>query len=105
VSHMKRTTFTMSLSHEVFSRLTAAANRLDVSRGAVVRMALQDWFNRHDPKDSGHLGLRLNKDLLTTQISMPKDGKERQRKRNRLDLRSVAPSEEPSTLGSMDPKS
>lgn len=93
-----RITFTISLSPEVFSRLTAAANRLDVSRGAVVRMALQDWFNRHDPdiKDSGRMGLRLNKDLLTTQISIPKDGKERQRKRNRLDLQSH---------GSMEPKS
>jgi predicted transcriptional regulator len=87
VSHMKRTTFTMSLSHEVFGRLTAAAGRFDVSRGAVVRMALQDWFNRHDPdiKDSGRMGLRLQKDLLKTHISIPRAAVQR-RKKNRLDF-------------------
>src|SRR5258708_3477595 len=107
MSYMKRTTFTISLSPEVFSRLTSSAWRLDVSRGAVVRMALQVWFGRHDPKDSNPqgswTGLRMNlmatpetnpkiEDLLKTQISIPPDTGKR-RKKNRLDIPPAATGE------------
>jgi hypothetical protein len=114
---MKRTTFTMSLSREVFSRLTAMSRRMDISRAAVVRMALSDFFRRHDadPKDmlilnqtaaatehsklegSVPLGFRLNKmkDSLKTEISVPEVGKEKRRRKNRLDLPSIP--QEPST--------
>ena len=101
---MKRTTFTLSLSPDVFDRLTAAAVRMDVSRGAIARMALQDWFRRHDtdlkatpvqtgastersaPQDSW-AGLRMN-------LAMPSAAVKPRKKRNRLDLPSVPPPEE-----------
>lgn len=98
-----RITFTISLSPEVSTRLTSAANRLDVSRGAVVRMALQDWFGRHDPdpKDSkpedSWAGLKLN--LMMS----PATGR---RKKNRLDLPIEKPAEEPTPApASEKPKS
>src|SRR5712664_533045 len=103
-----RITFTISLSPEVFTRLTSAANRLDVSRGAAVRLALQDWFGRRDsePKDSKPqgpwAGLRMNltatetkqetEDLLKTQISIPPAAVQK-RKKNRLDLPPAATGE------------
>lgn len=90
MSYMKRTTFTISLSPDVFSRLTAAAWQLDVSKGAVVRMALQDWFSRHD-QDSKELSLRTN---LTATPAKREDFLKisplpiaiQRRKRNRIEL-------------------
>lgn len=93
----------MSVSREVFSKLTSVARRMDVSRGAVVRMALQEWFKRNDPDPKAErsnfkipVGLRLNlkatpetqrrvEGLLKTQLAAP----DARRKRNRVEIETA----------------
>jgi hypothetical protein len=71
----------MSLNPEVFDRLTRVSRRMMTSRATITRLALIDWFQKHDPtgETDGAAGRALT-DALMNDSMRPERPRPRRRK-------------------------